>query len=331
MFQSGPKIRQDMAEVDGRKPDPADGGSADADKYCGPCRDKKASSFCKDCHEYLCSSCTSYHEKLGITKTHHLLKGDQFPSYYPTRQNLASESFEKCNDHPLEDIKVFCTTHSTVCCFACSFAKHEHCKKDYILDIAQSYATGAEYTKLQADIQDLNQLGVLWQADIDRCMKEVDALNWREIDKLKKYRTHILEYLNRREKELIAEMQKLRDHDMSLLQDIQARLKTWQSDLSDAKAELQSHQQSSYKLFIAGKKTQNLVDRLQKALNDMQQQAMYQHYELLKDPCMEKLLTDKTSIANVKTTSMEKFLTDNTGFTAVGTASVGKLHVHVGD
>jgi len=95
-------------------------------------------------------------------------------------------------------------------------------------------------------------------------MKEVDALNWVEVEKLKKFRAHIIEYLNKRVKELIAEMQQLRDRDMSLLQDIQGRLKTWQSDLSDAKAKLQSHQQSTYmyKLFITAKRTRNMVDQL---------------------------------------------------------------------
>jgi len=41
-----------MAEVDGRKPDPAGVGSADAAIFCGPCGNVKASSFCKDCHKY---------------------------------------------------------------------------------------------------------------------------------------------------------------------------------------------------------------------------------------------------------------------------------------
>jgi len=296
-----------MAEVDGRKPDPPDVGSADAVMYCGPCGNVAASSFCKDCHEYLCSSCTSYHEKLGITKNHQLLKGKQFPSFYPTRQKQTSESFEKCDDHPQEEIKFFCKKHKSLCCVACFVMMHEQCKKDYIPDIARGYTTGVEYSKLHTDIQDLDQLGIQCQADIDRCLKEVDALNWDEVDKLRKYKSKIVEYLNEREKELIAEMQQLRDRDTSLLQDIQARLKTWQSDLSDARDKLQSHQQSSYKLFITAKRTQALVDQLTEALNDMQQQTRYQRYGIVKDAEMEKILTDKTGLATVKTvTEMAK-------------------------
>jgi len=291
-----------MAEVDGRKPNQAVVGSAGAAIFCGPCGDVKATSFCKDCHEYLCSSCTRCHERLDITKHHQLLKGAQFPFSYPTRQKMAldSESFEKCTDHPLEDIKIFCKTHHVLCCVACSFAMHEHCKKDYIPDIVQSYVAGAEYSKLQTDIQHLDQLGVQCQADIDRGMKEVDELNWNEVDKLKKYKEDIIKYLNMREKELIAEMQQLHDHDLSLLQDIQARLKTWQSDLINAKAKLQSHQQNTYKLFLTAKRTMALVDQLQGSLNDMQQQTRYQHYELVKDDRMEKILTDTTGLASLK-------------------------------
>jgi len=292
-----------MAEVDGRKPDPADVGSADAVMYCGPCRNVQATSFCKDCHEYLCSSCTRCHERLDAIKHHQLLTGATFPSLYPTRKRQTTEYFEKCNDHPQEDVKLFCKSHNTVCCVACSVGKHEDCKKEYIPDIAQGYTTGTEYSKLQSDIQDLHTLGVECQADIDRCLKEVNALNWGEVDKLKQYKTMINEYLNNREKELIAEMQQRCDRDTSLLQDIQARLKTWQSDFSDTRSKLHSHQQNSYKLFITVKRIQPLVDQLQKTLNDMQQQTKYQHYELVKDDRMEKILTDKTGIATVETSS----------------------------
>jgi len=59
-----------MAEVDGRKPDPTDVGSADAVMFCGPCGNAQASSFCNDCHEYLCSTCTRCHERLDVTKHH---------------------------------------------------------------------------------------------------------------------------------------------------------------------------------------------------------------------------------------------------------------------
>jgi len=291
-----------MAEVYGRKPGPAGVGSADAVMLCGPCGVVKASSYCKDCHEYLCSNCSRCHERLDITKHHQLLKGSQFPSSYFTRQKMTSdsESFEKCSDHPLEDVKLFCKTHRALCCVACTAAMHEHCKKDFIPDIAQSYITGAEYSKLQTDIQDLDQLGVQCQADIGRFMKEVDELNWDEVDKLKKYKKDIIEYLNRRETELIAEMQKHHDHDLSLLKDIQARLKTWQSDLSDAKAKLQSAQQSTYKLFVTAKRTQALVNQLQESLNNMQQQTKYQHYKLVKDLSMEKILTNTTGMATLK-------------------------------
>jgi len=100
-------------------------------------------------------------------------------------------------------------------------------------------------------------------------------------------------------------MQQLHDHDLSLLKDIQARLKTWQSDLSDAKAKLQSHQQSTYTLFLTAKRTLALVDQLQESLNDMQQQTRYQHYEIVKDDRMEKILTDKTGLATLKSADVD--------------------------
>ena len=292
-----------MAEVDGRKPDtrededPETPGDPDVVMYCGPCGNLEASSFCKDCHEYLCPGCTRCHKRLGVTKHHTLLQGPQLPPSHPTRENPATENFTKCADHPQEEIKLFCPTHNDLCCVACM--AHVTCTKDYIPDIAKEFKTGPEYTELLSDIHDLDVTGVQCQADIDRCLQEVDTMSFHEIDKLKKYKAAIIEYLEKREKELIADVQRLRDRDTSLLHELQGRLRTWQSDLNNVKTQLQSHENSSNQLFIATKRMRKLVRELQTVLQDMQQQTKYQRYTLLNDPRMEKMLLDNTGFATV--------------------------------
>jgi len=58
LFQCGLNRDYNMAEVDGRKPDPVGVGSADAAIFRGPCANVKASSFCKDCHKYAAMTTT---------------------------------------------------------------------------------------------------------------------------------------------------------------------------------------------------------------------------------------------------------------------------------
>jgi len=48
-------------------------------KYCNVCPDVKATSFCEDCHEYMCTDCTGYHRRITATRNHTILTSDRFP------------------------------------------------------------------------------------------------------------------------------------------------------------------------------------------------------------------------------------------------------------
>jgi len=139
-------------------------------KTCSACPDVKASSFCVDCHEYLCTDCTSYHKRLGALKNHTLLTGDAFPSIVPPQRD------SHCPDHPKEEIKFYCQKHNALCCAVCNVLSHEQCAKSYIHDIAETYKTGPEYRKLRTDIQGSKQLIFKSIEDVDNCLKAVETL-----------------------------------------------------------------------------------------------------------------------------------------------------------
>jgi len=129
-------------EVEGRKLDASDVGSAPT-MICNTCPGVKATAFCVDCHEYLCTDCTGYHQRLKLSESHTLLTGDEFPSVSPPqRQDDPTESIRKCPDHPNEEIKIYCQGHSALCCAACSVMGHKKCTKTYIPDIADDFRNG---------------------------------------------------------------------------------------------------------------------------------------------------------------------------------------------
>jgi len=72
-------------EIPGRKPYNVESGSDDSIPYCQPCVNVLATAFCTDCRHHLCSTCTDYHRKLGLTKNHKLLAGSAMPSFYAGR------------------------------------------------------------------------------------------------------------------------------------------------------------------------------------------------------------------------------------------------------
>jgi len=104
--------------------------------------------------------------------------------------------------------------------------------------------------------------------EIEKCVKAVDILKASEIDKLKKYRAKIIEYLDRREKELQAEMQHIHDQDVALLHELQTQLKTRRSELKEMTTKLKSHEKDSSELFIAAKRVCSQLNQLQSSLQE---------------------------------------------------------------
>ena len=290
-------------EVEGRK-EPMD---VDVDigpvhlKYCNVCPDVKATSFCEDCHEYMCTDCTSYHRRMTITRNHTLMTGNQFPVVLPPRrQDKQTTPFEKCPDHPIEEIKFYCQEHGELCCVACNVLKHKQCSQSYIPDIAEDFKKGQEFNKLSTDIHDSEQLIVKGLVDIDNCLKAVYALKADEIEKLRKYRTAIIEYLDRRERELQAEMQQLCETDTVLLRELQTSLEACQSNLKDISTKLKSHEQNSCELYIAAKRALAQMTRLESSLEEITEKIGYQRYSVMMDPRLQKIVEDHGGFADIE-------------------------------
>ena len=289
-----------MDEVEGRKPEAIDVGPAPT-MYCNTCPGVRATAFCVDCHEYLCFDCTGYHQRLKLTKTHTLLTGDEFPSVSPPqRQDDKTDSIRKCPDHPNEEIKFYCHGHSALCCVACNVLGHEQCTKMYIPDIADDFRNGPEFGQINTDMQGSDHLIVDSLAYIDECLKAVGTLKAGEMSMLKKYRAKINDYLDRREKELQAEMQHIHDQDLALLHELQTQLTTRQSELNEMRAKLETQEKNSSELFIAAKRVCSQLAQLQSSLKEVTETIGYRQYSLELDTKLKNILQDDSGFAGVQ-------------------------------
>ena len=239
-------------KVEGRRSRDAVKAVTTHTKNCSACPGDKATSFCVNCHEYLCTNCKIYHRRLGALRNHTLLTGDDFPTIDPPkRQDDAYKIIGKCPDHPKEEIKFYCQNHDALYCAVCNVLSHAHCAKSYIYDIAETFKTGSEYSKLIIHIKSSEQMIFKSLEDIDNGLKAVQALHTAEIETLKIYRTEINKYLDKRERELHAKMQQIHDKNVTLLHELQAELKTHQESLKDMRVNLKLHEKDASGLFIA--------------------------------------------------------------------------------
>ena len=209
-------------------------------------------------------------------------------------------SFQKCPLHPGEELKFFCQTHETVCCMACSVVVHKQCNVAYIPDLAKNYMTGTEYRRLMDEIKETEQLAAKRLIDIDKKIKAVKKQEVDELAMLDKYRTEIIEFVDKRVKDMSSQIKKQRDKDIALLKRQQSQSQTIESSLSAAKTKLKACEQRPSDLFTESKQTLITVAKLKTELADMADKSVYQQYRIRKDAEMEAVLNNKDGVATIE-------------------------------
>ena len=274
-------------------------GSTDDTMFCHLCPNVRASAYCVDCRIYLCPSCEGQHKKYPTFKDHRLLTGKKMPSFYPRGHGTSTDDLNKCPDHQKEEIKFFCTAHDTLCCTVCTTLHHNGCQIKYIPDICNDYTKSEDYKNQIANFKITENIPINCLQDIDNCIKMVHQLSSSQVEKLRKFKALIIAYLEQREKELLHEIQLNRDQDLAALKQLQTSATTIKSELSRALTNVKTNEDNSNNLFVATKRAQSLVNKLQSALQDITSKTKYREFDLQRDPLVETLLKNKDGMAQL--------------------------------
>ncbi|XP_052778811.1 transcription intermediary factor 1-alpha-like [Mya arenaria] len=261
-----------MDAVPGRKAQMASGSAPDL-TYCQPCAEdgKKIlpEAFCPVCKEFLCSNCARVHRNQKITKSHALQDKDSMPSSF--REESEDEKFtETCQRHAQEFIKYYCLNHETLLCGDCLAEKaHRSCNIERISQVAKRYKEGAEYNSLKTGlVQTATDIGKL-SHNIQVIMKSVDEESLTNINELRKFRTEINQYLDKRENELLADIDQKKRTSKTLLDELKSKCTNMKSSIEKLKSELQAQDDNSNQLLIVGKRAIKELAGLQAALEDV--------------------------------------------------------------
>jgi len=224
------------------------------------------------------------------------------PTSHATAAKLDSHAgtFQKCAQHPHEELKLFCETRGSVCCTACNFATHKQCDVIYIPDAAKDYKTGPEYIKLNDDVKEMKILAEKRLIDIDKSMKAVEKQESDELEMLNIYRTEVIEFVEKRIKELSSQVKQIRSKDMTLLMEKHSKSQKIEAKLSSTQAKLKACEHSPCKLFTESKQTLSFVAQLQSELAGIADTTHYQHIEIRKDTNMEAVLGNKAGLATLE-------------------------------
>ncbi|XP_070182865.1 transcription intermediary factor 1-beta-like [Littorina saxatilis] len=107
-------------------------------QVCDVCQNNvTATSYCFDCSIKLCKPCTSYHQKIPMSKDHTLEQLNKL-----TAKRLAASRQATCNNHSNRPAELYCSAHQELMCMLCATTNHRTCPEvKAITDVAREKRT----------------------------------------------------------------------------------------------------------------------------------------------------------------------------------------------
>ncbi|XP_052817616.1 uncharacterized protein LOC128243733 [Mya arenaria] len=291
-------------EVPGKRRDPdLDKGSADATVYCQPCGEggkrAVAQGFCQTCEEYMCAPCVEYHKRLKMSRNHILLSKDKMPSFYPSTKKSAIADTDYCNNHPKEMIKFYCPTHGDLGCGDCVVLDHRSCKVEYIADVAKEFVIGNEFRELEPSIKRAEDLLSGLISNVKELFGDVKNQSTVEVDKLRRFRAEIKTYLDRREKELLDNIAKVKTEDENALTALKTDCELMKTGLEAMRTEVTSGDVSVNQRYVAAKRVWKRLGGIYNNMEKMADRMKARKYQFTKDADTERLMGSKMGLGTL--------------------------------
>ncbi|XP_052818168.1 E3 ubiquitin-protein ligase TRIM71-like [Mya arenaria] len=258
-------------EVFGKIKNPdLDKRSGDTTVYCQPCKKRiVAKGFCQTCEEYMCTPCIESHTKFRMSRNHIMSSKDEMPTFNPSTKQSDIGDTEYCKYHPREMVKFYCPTHDDLGCSDCIVLDHRNCVVDYITDVSKSFVDGREFewlTQFRNQFENILSESILNVKEIyDKVQNQAKV----EINKLRKIRANVIYYLDRREKELLDNIRKVKTEDESLLAALKTEFESTKAKLEAMRTKMTSEDVSVNQRYVAARRAKKELRETEGELEKM--------------------------------------------------------------
>ena len=165
---------------------------------CDPCeyggiRNKEALTFCDDCKEFLCPTCTRSHKGQRMSRNHRLLNVSDLTHEQTAIKTDSDLILCDCVQH--SSVKSYCEDHNQIMCSYCKLLKHKRCRTISIEEKSQSYSE----TELNAVSERLASLkneldSFILERNTD--LQNIEAMKEKCIDCIRHFREEFNSYLD---------------------------------------------------------------------------------------------------------------------------------------
>ncbi|WAR12474.1 hypothetical protein MAR_026654 [Mya arenaria] len=162
-------------------------------------------------------------------------------------------------------INCFCPTHGDLGCGDCVVLDHRFCIIDYIADVAKDFVIGIKFKELRTSIKQAESFLSASISNVDELLDEVENQFKHEIARLLKFRAEINAYLDRREKELLDNIRKVKIDDENVLNALKTDFESVKSGLEAVRTNLSSGETSVNQRYVVARRVEkdirNILDK----------------------------------------------------------------------
>ncbi|WAR12487.1 hypothetical protein MAR_026667 [Mya arenaria] len=184
-------------------------------------------------------------------------------------------------------------------CGDCIVIGHRTCKVDYIADVSKDFTNGSEFREFEPSIKRAEDLLSGCISKVKELFDEVEHQSKDEIDRLRRFRTEINTYLDRREKELLGNIQKMKTEDESVLTELKTDCELAKSGLVATRTELTSGDVSDNQRYVTARRVQKELREIHDKMEKMAGRMKARKYRFVKDPNTEGLLGSKMGLGSL--------------------------------
>ncbi|XP_060570446.1 uncharacterized protein LOC132728790 [Ruditapes philippinarum] len=166
-----------------------------------------ADGFCKNCLDYLCSTCLRYH------KTYKPEHSIQDKAHMP--QDFC---FQKCQDHPRELIKFYCNSCKQKACTVCKAKKHNKCIIAHIPSLVRSANFNKDVRNLVESIDNTLAINSNSRDEISSKLTEVQAVSQSAISSIIQQRKKLESCIGELHQKEVLELKKLHKNEEEIFE-----------------------------------------------------------------------------------------------------------------
>ncbi|XP_063411341.1 uncharacterized protein LOC134694267 [Mytilus trossulus] len=198
-------------------------------KFCAGCQrsdeDITAVSWCSDCSELVCKTCSRVHERMS--PPHKIVPMKEIQQLSSSLLTLS----KNCDSHPDQKIALYCCQHDKVVCVSCVSISHQNCKSIISIEkAARGVKDGTAISDLERRISNLCQVTENRRSQSEKTLVD-----------LEKSRTKIKTRVSEIKQKVIAHLDTL---EAEIHKDIDSKYKNCTESVSRNKNSIQSNADS---------------------------------------------------------------------------------------